>query len=60
VVDSVNRAVNAALADPALRGRFTALGAMPMPGAPADFARLLATETDKWARVIRAGKIRPT
>ena len=60
VVDTVNQAVNASLGDAVLRGRFIDLGAAPMPGSAADFARFIVTETDKWARVIRAGNIRLT
>ena len=60
VVDAVNQAVNAILTDPLLRARLTDLGAMPMPGSAADFDKLIASETDKWARLIRAANIRPT
>lgn len=53
VVAVLNGAVNAGLADPGLQTRLTALGAVPMPGSPADFRAVIARETAKWAAVIR-------
>jgi tripartite-type tricarboxylate transporter receptor subunit TctC len=58
IVDALNKAVNAALADPVMKGKFANLGGMMMPGTPADFAKMLATETDKWANVIRQADIK--
>jgi tripartite-type tricarboxylate transporter receptor subunit TctC len=59
IVDKLNTAVNAALADPKLRARILDLGGVPMPMAPAEFGRFLAAETEKWAKVIRAANIKP-
>jgi tripartite-type tricarboxylate transporter receptor subunit TctC len=53
VVDRLNREVNAALADPAIKARLEALDASAMPGSPADFGKLIADETERWAKVIR-------
>ena len=60
ILEQLNREVNAALADPAIRTRLTALGAIPLPGSPSDFARLIANETEKWARVVKFAGIKPT
>ena len=54
IVDTLNRTVNAALADPKLRARFADLGATVLSGTPADFARLVADETEKWGRVVKS------
>jgi tripartite-type tricarboxylate transporter receptor subunit TctC len=59
IVDMLNREVNAGLADPVIKARFADLGAVVMPGAPADFARLIAAETEKWAKVIKFAGIKP-
>ena len=58
VVDKLNKAVNAGLADPKLKARFADLGGIPLGGAPADFAKLIADETEKWGKVIRAANIK--
>ena len=59
VVEKLNKAINASLADPAMKARFADLGAETLPGSPADFGKLIASETEKWGRVIRAGNIKP-
>ena len=59
IVDTLNRAVNAGLADPKLKARFADLGAAVLAGTPADFGKLLAEETEKCAKVVRAANILP-
>jgi len=59
IVDKLNQEVNAALADPTMKAKLANLGGMMMPGAPADFGKFLAEETDKWAKVIQTAKIKP-
>jgi tripartite-type tricarboxylate transporter receptor subunit TctC len=59
IVDKLNREINAALADPAMKTRLADLGGIVLAGSPADFGKLIAVETDKWAKVIRAGNIKP-
>jgi tripartite-type tricarboxylate transporter receptor subunit TctC len=59
VVDRIGREIDAGLADPRMRTRFAELGGAPMPLAPAAFSKLIAEETDKWAKVIRTGKLKP-
>ena len=58
IVDTLNREVNAGLADPAIKARLEALDASAMPGSPADFAKLIAGETERWGQVIRATGIK--
>jgi hypothetical protein len=53
VIDTLNKATNAVLAEPAAKNRFTELGAILLPGSPADFGRLLADETEKWGKVVK-------
>jgi len=53
IVDVLNKAVNAGLADPKLKARLTDLGSVLLPGPPAAFGRLIADETEKWGKVIR-------
>jgi tripartite-type tricarboxylate transporter receptor subunit TctC len=59
VVRLLNKTINAGLADPTIKARFSDLGAMTLPGSSADFGTLIAAETDKWGKVIRAGNIKP-
>jgi tripartite-type tricarboxylate transporter receptor subunit TctC len=58
VVERLNDVTNAGLADPRVRTRFADLGAATLAGSPADFGTLIASETEKWGRVIRAANIR--
>ena len=53
IVDKLNREMNACLADPKLQARIADLGGVALTGSPADFGRLIAEETDKWAKVVR-------
>jgi tripartite-type tricarboxylate transporter receptor subunit TctC len=55
----LNKAVNDALADPKLKVRLANLGGTTIPGSPADFGNLIADETEKWGKVIRAANIKP-
>jgi tripartite-type tricarboxylate transporter receptor subunit TctC len=58
IVTRLNSEVNAALADPTMKARFAELGVTVLPGSPAEFGKLLADETNKWAKVIRAAHIK--
>jgi tripartite-type tricarboxylate transporter receptor subunit TctC len=58
VIERLNQAINAALADPKITARLADLGATVLPGSPADFAKLIAEETEKWGKVIRAANIK--
>ena len=59
LVDTLNAAVNAALADPAVTARFDDLGATITPGSPTAFRRFIADETEKYRRLIRSAHIKP-
>jgi len=53
IVDKLNKEINATLADPKMKARLAELGATALPGSPADFGKLLADETEKWAKVVK-------
>jgi tripartite-type tricarboxylate transporter receptor subunit TctC len=53
IVDTLNREINAGLADPKLKARFAELGSVALYGPPAAYGKLLADETEKWARVVK-------
>jgi len=59
IIDKLNHEINAALADPTMKGRLLALGAEPMPMTPADFGKFMSQETAKWAKVIKFAGIKP-
>jgi len=59
ITDKLNKEISGALADPSIKGRLGELGAMALEGSRADFGKLIADETAKWGRVIRAANIRP-
>jgi tripartite-type tricarboxylate transporter receptor subunit TctC len=59
IVDRLNKEINAALADPKIKARLADLGGTPLVGSPADFGKLIAEETEKWGKVIRAANIKP-
>jgi tripartite-type tricarboxylate transporter receptor subunit TctC len=58
VVGKLNKEINAGLADPALQARLVDLGGMIVSGSPADFGKLVADETAKWAKVIKFAGIK--
>ena len=58
IVARLNAEINAGLAYPRMKGLFADLGAAVLPGSPADFGKLLAEETEKWGKVIRAANIK--
>jgi tripartite-type tricarboxylate transporter receptor subunit TctC len=53
IIDKLNKEINAALADPKMMARIADLGATVLPGSPADFGKLIAEETEKWAKVVK-------
>jgi tripartite-type tricarboxylate transporter receptor subunit TctC len=58
IVDTLNKEVNAALADPKTKTRLADLGGIMLSGSPADFEKLIAEDTEKWRKVIRAANIK--
>ncbi len=59
VIEKLNREINAGLTDPKLKARLAELGGVPIPMTPAELGKLVAEETEKWAKVIRAANIKP-
>jgi tripartite-type tricarboxylate transporter receptor subunit TctC len=59
VIERLNSDVNAALADPALKARIADIGGTALTGPPADFARLIAEEAEKWGKVVRFSGAKP-
>ena len=58
VIDALNRQINAGLADDRIKARIADMSGSALAGAPADFSRLIADETEKWGKVIRAANIK--
>jgi tripartite-type tricarboxylate transporter receptor subunit TctC len=56
-VETLNKAVNAALADPKMQERVAQLGGTPMPMSAEEFGKLLVDETAKWAKVVKFANI---
>src|SRR5262250_3004352 len=59
IIDKLNKEINAGLADPKLKAQLADLGGTPLTGSPSDFGKLIAEETEKWGKVIRAANIKP-
>jgi tripartite-type tricarboxylate transporter receptor subunit TctC len=59
IIGKLNTQINAGLADPKLRARLDDLGGIPLPGSPAEFGKLIADETEKWGKVVRAAHMKP-
>jgi tripartite-type tricarboxylate transporter receptor subunit TctC len=58
IVERLNREINLALGDPKMKARLADLGGTVLPSSPSDFAKFIAAETEKWAKVIRAANIK--
>ena len=58
IVERLNAEINAALADPTISARLADMSGMALAGSPAAFAAVIADETDKWGKVIRAAHIK--
>ena len=58
IVARINREMNAVLADPKVKARLADLGSDALTGSPAEFGKLMADETEKWAKVIRTANIK--
>jgi tripartite-type tricarboxylate transporter receptor subunit TctC len=59
LIDKLNKEINAGLADPKIKARLTDFGGTPLVGSAADFGKLIADETEKWGKVVRAANIKP-
>ena len=58
IVDKLNREINSGLADPKIKARLAEIGGIVVPGSAADFGKLIASETEKWAKVIKFAGIK--
>jgi tripartite-type tricarboxylate transporter receptor subunit TctC len=59
IIDKLNKEINTGLADPKLRTRIVDLGYMAFASSPGEFSKLIAGDTEKWAKVVRAANIKP-
>jgi tripartite-type tricarboxylate transporter receptor subunit TctC len=59
IVDKLNKEINAAFADATMKARLTDLGGEPLAGSPGEFGKLMADETEKWAKVVKFAGVRP-
>jgi tripartite-type tricarboxylate transporter receptor subunit TctC len=59
IVNKLNKEINTALGDPTFKARLADVGSSALSGSPADFGKLIADETEKWGKVIRAANIEP-
>jgi tripartite-type tricarboxylate transporter receptor subunit TctC len=57
IVDLLNKEINLALKDPGILAKLKELGGTPISGSPADFGKLVADETAKWEKVVRAADL---
>jgi tripartite-type tricarboxylate transporter receptor subunit TctC len=58
IISKLNKEINAALVDAKIKTRLADLGATVLAGSPADFGKLIADETEKWGKVVRAASIK--
>jgi tripartite-type tricarboxylate transporter receptor subunit TctC len=59
IISKLNAEINAGLADPKLKARLADLGGTVLAGSPAEFGKLIADETEKWGKVVRAAHMKP-
>ena len=59
IIEKLNKEINAALADTTMRTRIADMGGMVLPGSSADFAKFIAAETEKWAKVVKFAGLKP-
>jgi tripartite-type tricarboxylate transporter receptor subunit TctC len=59
IIETLNKEINAGLADPKVKARFADLGVTVLAGSPADFGRFIADETEKWGKVVKFAGIKP-
>jgi tripartite-type tricarboxylate transporter receptor subunit TctC len=59
IIEKLNQEINAAIADPKIKGQLFDLGGTLLAGPPAEFGQFLVVEVEKWAKVIRAGNLKP-
>jgi tripartite-type tricarboxylate transporter receptor subunit TctC len=58
IIERLNKEINAAFADAAMKARFAAISGDPIEGTPAQFGKLMAEETEKWAKVVQSAGLK--
>jgi tripartite-type tricarboxylate transporter receptor subunit TctC len=58
IIARLNKEINAAFADHTMQARLAAIAGEPMPGSPADFGKLIADETEKWAKIVTSAGLK--
>jgi tripartite-type tricarboxylate transporter receptor subunit TctC len=59
IIDKLNKEINAALIDPNMKARLADLGGTMLPGSPTDVGKLIAEDTEKWAKVVKFASAEP-
>ena len=59
IIETLNKAINAALTDPKMKARLADLGLEPLANSPAEFGNYIVQYTEKWGKVVRAANIKP-
>jgi tripartite-type tricarboxylate transporter receptor subunit TctC len=59
IIDKLNKEINAAIADPNIRARLADMGGMLINGTPDEFGKVIAEETEKWAKVVKFSGAKP-
>jgi tripartite-type tricarboxylate transporter receptor subunit TctC len=59
IVATLNKEINAALADPRMKSRFADIGGEPLGGSPDAYGKLVAEETEKWDKVVKSTGMKP-
>ena len=59
IIGLINREINAGLADPKTKARFTEIGGEPLAGTPSEFGKFVVDETEKWAKVVKFTGMKP-
>ena len=59
IIEKLNKEINATLTEATMKSRLADLGGTALAGSPADFGKLIADETEKWAKVIKFANIKP-
>ena len=59
IIAKLNDTINTGLADPQIKAQLVSSGGTMIPGLPADFGKLIAQETEKWAKVVKFAGVKP-
>jgi tripartite-type tricarboxylate transporter receptor subunit TctC len=60
IIETLNKAINAAVADPTINARLVDLGDLVLPpNSPAEFGKFIAADTEKWSKVVKFANLKP-